>query len=146
MMASSASYSPQQKGGVERRNQTMVAMARALLKHRGMPAKFWGEAVVTVVHLLNQSPTKSLLGKTPYEAWHGTALAVGHLRTFSCLAFAKEPTQVKKLNDRSRPCVIRYTDDAEAYHVPDPKTRDVKLQQEPRRGLVQGGRRHDVSG
>jgi hypothetical protein len=30
--------------------------------------KFWGEAVMTVVHLLNQSPTKSLEGKIPYEA------------------------------------------------------------------------------
>jgi len=27
--------------------------------------------VVTAVHLLNRSPTKSLQGKTPYEAWYG---------------------------------------------------------------------------
>ena len=56
----SAPYSPQQNGIVERRNQTVVGMARALLKQRGMPVKFWGEAVVTAVHLLNRSPTKSL--------------------------------------------------------------------------------------
>ena len=56
----SAPYSPQQNGIVERRNQTVVGMARALLKQRGMPAKFWGEAVVTAVHLLNRSPTKTL--------------------------------------------------------------------------------------
>jgi transposase InsO family protein len=43
----SASYSPQQNGVVERRNQTVVGMARALLKQRGMPAVFWGEAVST---------------------------------------------------------------------------------------------------
>jgi len=67
----SAPYSPQQNGVVERRNQTVVAMARALLKQRGIPAKFWWEVVVTTVHLLNRSPTKSLQGKTPYEAWHG---------------------------------------------------------------------------
>jgi hypothetical protein len=41
-------------------------MAQALLKHRGMPAVYWGEAVMTEVHLLNRSPTKSLQGKTPY--------------------------------------------------------------------------------
>ena len=35
-----APYSPQQNGVVERRNQTVVAMARALLKQRGMPAKY----------------------------------------------------------------------------------------------------------
>ncbi|WVZ84590.1 hypothetical protein U9M48_031613 [Paspalum notatum var. saurae] len=31
---------------------------------------FWGEAVVTAMHLLNRTPTKSLDGVTPYEAWH----------------------------------------------------------------------------
>ena len=35
----SASYSPQQNDVVERRNQTVVGMARAL-KQRGMPAVF----------------------------------------------------------------------------------------------------------
>jgi hypothetical protein len=63
-----ASYSPQQNGVLEHRNQTVVATTRTLLKQRGMPAEFWGEAVMTAVHLLNQSSTKSLEGKTPYEA------------------------------------------------------------------------------
>jgi transposase InsO family protein len=34
----SASYTPQQNGAVEQRNQTMMATARALLKQRGMSA------------------------------------------------------------------------------------------------------------
>jgi hypothetical protein len=53
---------------VERRNQTVVAMARALLKQRRMLTEFWGEVVVTVVYLQNRIPTKSLVGHTPYEA------------------------------------------------------------------------------
>jgi transposase InsO family protein len=61
-------YSPQQNGIVERRNQTVVGMAQALLKQRGMPAVFWGEAVVTAIYILNRSPTKALNGMTPYEA------------------------------------------------------------------------------
>jgi hypothetical protein len=44
-----------------------------------MPAVFWGEAVVTVVYILNRSPTKALNGMTPYEAWHGRKPAVSHL-------------------------------------------------------------------
>jgi hypothetical protein len=81
----SAPYNPQQNGVVERRNQTVVGMTRALLKQRGMPAVFWGEAVVTAVYILNRSPTKALDGRTPYEAWHGRKLAVSHLRLFGCL-------------------------------------------------------------
>ena len=53
----SAPHSPQQNGVVERRNQTVVATAQALLKQRRMSAKFWGEAVMTTVHLLNHSLT-----------------------------------------------------------------------------------------
>jgi transposase InsO family protein len=94
-------YSLQQNGVIERRNQTVVVTARALLKQRGMPAVFWGEAVMTVVHLLNRSPTKSLEGKTPYEAWHERTLAVSHLRTFGCMAYAKELNHVGKLDDTS---------------------------------------------
>jgi transposase InsO family protein len=37
----SALYSPQQNDIVERCNQTVVGMAQALLKRRGMPAIFW---------------------------------------------------------------------------------------------------------
>jgi transposase InsO family protein len=78
----SAPYTPQQNDVVERRNQTVVATDRALLKQRGMPAFYWGEVVMTAVHLLNRSPTKALDGKTPYEAWHKRKPAVSHLRVF----------------------------------------------------------------
>jgi transposase InsO family protein len=112
----SAPYSPQQNGVVERRNQTVVGMARALLKQRGMPAVFWGEVVVTVVYILNRSPTKALNGRTPYETWHGCKPAVSHLLVFGCLAFGKELGHIGKLNDRSTPGVfIGYVECSKAY-------------------------------
>jgi transposase InsO family protein len=64
----SAPYSPQQNNVVKRRNQTVVGMARALLKQRGMPAVFWREAMVTAVYILNRSLTKALNSRTSYEA------------------------------------------------------------------------------
>jgi transposase InsO family protein len=79
----SASYSQQQNVVVERRNLMVVGMARALLKQRGMPAVFWGEAVVMTVYILNRSSTKALNGRTSYEAWYGRKPAVSHLRVFS---------------------------------------------------------------
>jgi hypothetical protein len=101
-------------------------MARALLKQRGMPAVFWGEAVVTAVYILNRSPTKSLNGRTSYEAWHGRKPAVSHLRVFSCLAFTKELGHVSKLDDRSTPGVfIGYTEGSKAYRILDPVTQRV---------------------
>jgi transposase InsO family protein len=55
----SAPYTPQQNGVVEQRNQTVVVMARVLLKQRTMPVEFWGEAMVTTVYLQNRLPMKS---------------------------------------------------------------------------------------
>lgn len=52
-----APYSPQQNGVVERRNQTIVTTARSMMKAKGVPGRFWGEAMSTAVFLLNRSPT-----------------------------------------------------------------------------------------
>jgi transposase InsO family protein len=124
----SASYNPQQNGVVEQRNQTVVGMAWALLMQRGMPAVFWGEAVVTVIYILNRSPTKALNGRTSYEAWHGRKPAVSHLRVFGCLAFGKELGHIGKLDDRSTPGVfIGYTEGSKAYRILDPGTQRVRM-------------------
>jgi hypothetical protein len=102
-------------------------MARALLKQRGMPTVFWGEAVVTTVYILNRSPTKALNGMTPYEAWHGCKPMVSHLRVFGCLAFTKELGHIGKLDDRSTPGVfIGYAEGSKVYRILDPGTLRVR--------------------
>jgi hypothetical protein len=124
----SAPYSPQQNGVVERRNQTVVGMARALLKQRGMPAVFWGEAVVMAVYILNRSPTKALNGRTSYEAWHGHKPVVSYLQVFDYLAFGKELGHIGKLDNRSTPGVfIGYAEGSKAYRILDPGTQRVRM-------------------
>ena len=44
-----APYSPQQNGVVERRNQTVIAMVRSMLKCKNLPMHFWAKAVKTAV-------------------------------------------------------------------------------------------------
>jgi hypothetical protein len=85
----------------------VVATARSLLKGRKVPAEFWGEAVVTVVYLLNRVPTKSLPGRTPYEAWHDIKPSAEHLLTFGCVVQVKTvKPHLKKLEDRSVKMVL----------------------------------------
>jgi hypothetical protein len=123
----SVPYSLQQNGIVERHNQMVVGMARALLKQRGMPTVFWGEAVVTTVYILNRSPTKALNGRMSYEAWHVRKPAVSHLWVFDCLTFAKELGHIDKLDDRSTLGVfIGYTEGSKAYHILDLRTQCVR--------------------
>jgi hypothetical protein len=121
-------YSPQQNGVIEWHNQTVVGMARALLKQRGMPAVFWREAVVTAVYILNRSPTKTLNGRTPYESWHGRKPAVSHLRVFGCLTFTIELGHIGKLDDRSTLGVfISYMEGSKAYCILDLGTQRVRM-------------------
>lgn len=98
-----APYSPQQNGVVERRNRTMVAMARSLLKEKKMPGAMWGESVRHAVYILNRLPTRALSGRTPYEIWTGNKLDLSYLKIFGSLAHMKIPsTNVRKLDDHSK--------------------------------------------
>ncbi|KAF8725661.1 hypothetical protein HU200_020204 [Digitaria exilis] len=133
-----APYTPQQNGVVERRNQTVLGMARCMLKAMGVPGRFWGEAVTTAVFILNRAPTKSLDSKTPYEAWYEKKPAVHYFRTFGCVAHVKNTGgHLKKLDDRSKAMVfLGYEPGTKAYRLYDPGadrvhvSRDVVFQEE----------------
>ena len=112
-------YSPQQNGVVERRNQTVVGMAQSMMKAKGMPAKFWGEAVTMAVFILNRAPTKALTGKTSFKAWYGRKPSVPFLRTFGCIGhIRKTKPNLTKLEDRSTPMVLLgYAERTKAYRL-----------------------------
>ena len=124
-----APYMPQQNGVVERRNQTVVGMARSMLKASELPGTFWGEAVNTTVYILNRTTTKGTGGKTSYELWSGSTPAVHHLRTFGCVAHVKNTgPHMKKLDNCSRPMIfVGYEPGSKAYRVYDLTTRRVHI-------------------
>lgn len=53
-----------------------------------LPKFLWGEAMNTVIYILNRFPTKEVEGKTPYEAWTRNKLDISHLRVFGCEGFS----------------------------------------------------------
>jgi hypothetical protein len=114
---------------VERRNQTVMGMARSMTKAMSMPSWFWGEAVSTAVFTLNCTATQSVEGKTPYEAWHGSKPAIHFLRTFGCIPHVKqENLRFSKLEDRSTPMVfIGYEPGSKAWRFYNPTTRRVHV-------------------
>jgi hypothetical protein len=118
-----APFTPQQNGVVERRNRSVMDMARALLKSMKVPGRYWAEAV-RHVHLLNRLPTK-VLG--PYEAWTGRKPNLGHLKVFGCTAHAKVVTpHLKKLDDRSKKLVYFGVEEgSKAYRLYDPESNKI---------------------
>ena len=57
---SSAPYTPQQNGLVERKNKTLVDMVNAMILSAKLPLNLWGEALLTVCHVHNRVPSKKI--------------------------------------------------------------------------------------
>jgi hypothetical protein len=121
-MQNTKRYTPKQNGVAERKIQTIMNMARSLLRDKCMTNLFWAEALACSVYLLNRSPTTSLKMKFPQEAWTGTKLNVVHLRTFGCISFGNIPSELRnKLYDRSEKCIfVDYSETSKAYRIYNP--------------------------
>jgi transposase InsO family protein len=78
----SAPYTPQQNGVVERKNRTLIDMARTMLGEYKTPKRFWSEAVNTACHTINRLYLHRLLKKTSYELLTGNKPNVSYFRVF----------------------------------------------------------------
>lgn len=133
-----ARYTPQQNGVAERKNRTIMEMARSMFKAKNLPNEYWGAAVKYAVHILNRCPTKSVENMVPEEAWTGRKADVSHIRVFGCVAYAHVPDKLRnKLDHKSEKAIfIGYSNQSKAYHLYNPVTkkvvtsRDVKFAEE----------------
>jgi hypothetical protein len=88
--------SPQQNGVAERLNRTLEA------------ARFWGEGLSYLRHIIVRSPSSSIpAGTTPYEMVHKRKPDYSPLHVFGCCAWAHlQRKERKSLQDHTKPCVF----------------------------------------
>ncbi|KAG6470938.1 hypothetical protein ZIOFF_072026 [Zingiber officinale] len=122
-------HTPQQNGVAERKNRTIEEMARSMLKGKGLPNKFWAEAVNTTVYILNRSPTKAVQNRTPFEAWYDRKPVVNQLKVFGCVAYARMlPQNREKFDEKGEKFIfIGYSDESKGYRLYNPKTNQLVL-------------------
>ncbi|KAA0042022.1 gag/pol protein [Cucumis melo var. makuwa] len=77
-------------------------MVRLMMSYAQLPSSFWGYAVETTVHILNNVPSKSV-SETPFELWRGRKPSLSHFRIWGCPVHVLV-TNPKKLEPRSRLC------------------------------------------
>lgn len=120
---------PQQNGVAERMNRTLVEAVRSMLSDAKLPKKFWAEALSTAVYLRNRSPTTTVQGKTPFEAWTKEKPDVGHLKVFGCLCFAHvAKDERQKFDAKARKCImLGYGTETKAYRLYDVEREKVFL-------------------
>jgi hypothetical protein len=87
-----------------------------------MPLKFWDEAFLTAVFLINRLPSKIINNDTPYERLFGTSPDYTFLRSFGCAVWPNlRPYNTRKLEFRSKRCVfLGYSNLHKRFNYLDP--------------------------
>ena len=123
----SATYTPQQNAVVERKNRTLIEIARTMLDEYKMPKHFWAEAVETACHATNRLYLHKLLGKTAYELLASNKPQVGYFRVFGSKCYILDKHRRSKFAPKSHEgFLLGYGSNSHTYRVYNNFTRKVE--------------------
>lgn len=123
----SAVYTPEQNGAIERQIRTVAESARTLRLHSGLPKIFWAEAMSTAVYTLNRVINSLNKVKTPFELWFNRKPSLNNIHKFgeSSVVYV-QPQYRDKLDAKGRRMVfVGYTDIFNTYRFIDPETHEL---------------------
>jgi transposase InsO family protein len=83
----SAPYTPQQNGVIERKNRTLIEMARTMLDEYKTQDIFWAEAINMAFHAINRLYLHKFHKKTSYELITDKKPMLSYFRVFGCKRF-----------------------------------------------------------
>jgi histone deacetylase 1/2 len=99
----SCPHAHQQNGFAERKHRHIVEVGLTLLAHASMPLKFWDEAFVTAVFLINRLPSRVIDQETPFFRLYGRHPDYNFLKTFGCACWPNmRPYNDRKLEFHSK--------------------------------------------
>ena len=111
----------QQNGRAERKLRHIIDIVRALLLSAKIPALFWGEAALHVVHAINRILSLVIQNQTLYERLFGSSLDYHHLRSFGSVCFIL-------LQPWSRfCCFLGYGETQKGYRCYDPVSHHLRI-------------------
>jgi hypothetical protein len=114
----SAPRVPQQNGVVERKNRTLVEMARTMLYKHGTSRRFWADAISIACYVSNRIFLCSILLLTPFELRFGRKPSISHFRPFGCKCFILKRGNLDKFESRSFDGILLgYTPHDRSYRV-----------------------------
>jgi hypothetical protein len=115
----SSPYTPQQNGVVERKNRTLLDMARTMLDEYKTPNRFWAAAINTACYSINRLYLHRILKKTSYEILTGKKPNVSYFRVFGrkCFILVKRGRKSKFAPKALEGFLLGYDSNTRAYRV-----------------------------
>jgi transposase InsO family protein len=114
----SITYTPQQNVVVERKNKTLITLARAILDDYGTPKKFWVKAINTACRASNRVYIHRLLEKMPYKLLIGKKPNISYFHVFGCKCFIYKKKRLGKFESRCDDgFFLSYASNSKAYRV-----------------------------
>jgi hypothetical protein len=115
----SSPYTPQQNGVVERKNRTLLDMARTMLDEYKTPDRFWAETINTACYSINRLHLHRILKKTSYELRTGKKPNVSYFRVFGskCFILIKRGRRSKFAPKAIEGFLLGYDSNTRAYRV-----------------------------
>jgi transposase InsO family protein len=134
-----APYTPEQNGGSERENRTIVEMARTFKYSNSeveFPDAIWAELVTSAIYILNRTGKSSKDGVSPYELWMGKKPRIKHLRIIGSSCYVHIPAERRRKMDKKavKGFLVGYDGD-ERYRIYVPNdhkvilSRDIQFQE-----------------
>jgi hypothetical protein len=122
-------YTPQQNGVVERKNRTLLDMARTMLDEYKKPDRFWAEVINTTCDSINRLYHHRILKKTLYELLTGKRPNVSYFRVFGrkCFILIKRSRNSKFAPKAVEGFLLGYDSNIRAYRVFNKSTRLVEV-------------------
>jgi hypothetical protein len=103
---------------VERKNRTLVEMARTMLDEHGTPRRFWADDISTACYVSNRIFLRLILLLNPFELRFGRKPSVSHFRPFGCKCFVLKRGNLDKFESRSFDGILLgYTPHGRSYRV-----------------------------
>jgi hypothetical protein len=104
---------------VERKNRTLLDMARTMLDEYKTPDRFWAEATTTACYSINRLYLHRILKKTSYELLTGKKPNVSYFRVFGskCFIIIKRGRKSKFAPKAVEGFLLGYDSNTKAYRV-----------------------------
>ncbi|GKD83534.1 integrase, catalytic region, zinc finger, CCHC-type containing protein [Tanacetum coccineum] len=117
----------EQNGVVERRNRTLVEVARTMLSAAKVPLFFWAEAIATSCLTQNRSLVIPRHEKIPYHIINARKPSVKFFHIFGSLCYiVRDGENLDKMKEKGDACIfVGYSTQSKAYRVFNKRARII---------------------